>query len=478
MHNDESTIRSQHVGFTYDGAGEPAVHDINLAVETGECVMLCGASGCGKTSYTRIINALVPSFFHGSFSGRQYTCGLDTADISIDQLTPLVGSVFQNPKTQYFNANTTDELAFPAENMGLDPDEINRRVAEVCERFGIAHLMDRSIFHLSGGQKQRIAMAAAVVLSPKLVVLDEPTSNLDAAAIADMRQMIEEMKAQGMTVVVAEHRLAWLNGVADRYVVFDGGRIVQDYAAEEFLHLGTGCIAAMGLRALDLEPYRAKISLLDQPADSSDAVVRTRGLRIGYRGREAFARSVPDMAFHAGQIVGVMGGNGCGKSTLVRTLTGLLGPLAGAVELHGKPAKPHDLTRAGFMVMQDVNYQLFSDGVRDELLIGLDDTNQQIVDQANKVLASLDLAPFVERHPMSLSGGQKQRVAIASALMSGKEFIVLDEPTSGLDRFHMEQVGRLLRQLANQGKAIAVVTHDEELAAGWCDRVINLERSL
>ncbi|NMM94270.1 ABC transporter ATP-binding protein [Bifidobacterium oedipodis] len=478
MNNDDPTIRSQHVEFTYDGAVEPAVHDTSLAVEPGECVVLCGASGCGKTTYTRIINALVPSFFHGAFSGRQYTCGLDTAGISIDQLTPLVGSVFQNPKTQYFNANTTDELAFPAENMGYTPEEINRRIGEVCERFGIAHLMDRSIFRLSGGQKQRIAMAAAVVLSPKLVVLDEPTSNLDAAAIADMRQMIEELKAQGMTVVIAEHRLAWLNGVADRYVVFDGGRIVQDYAAEEFLSLGAGCIAAMGLRALDLEPYRAKIRLLDQPVESSDAVVRTRGLRIGYRGREAFARPVPDMAFHAGQIVGVMGGNGCGKSTLVRTLTGLIEPLAGAVELHGKPAKPHDLTRAGFMVMQDVNYQLFSDGVRDELLIGLDDTNPQIVDQANKVLASLDLAPFAERHPMSLSGGQKQRVAIASALMSGKEFIVLDEPTSGLDRFHMEQVGRLLRQLADQGKAIAVVTHDEELAAGWCDRIINLERSL
>lgn len=180
----------------------------------------------------------------------------------IDRLTPLVGSVFQNPKTQYFNANVTDELAFPAENIGLPAEDINRRITAVAERFGIGHLLHRSIFHLSGGQKQRIAVAAATMLGPRVVVLDEPTSNLDANAIADMRAMIEQMKDEGLTIVIAEHRLAWLNGVADRYVVFDGGHIVQDYEADEFLSLSPGCVAAMGLRALDLQPYRRRIAAL------------------------------------------------------------------------------------------------------------------------------------------------------------------------------------------------------------------------
>lgn len=471
------TIASRGISFTYDHAAEPALRDITLTVPAGECIVLCGASGCGKTSYTRVANGLIPSFFHGAFAGNQTTCGLDVETVPIDRLTPLVGSVFQNPKTQYFNANVTDELAFPADNIGLPAEDINRRITAVAERFGIGHLLHRSIFHLSGGQKQRIAVAAATMLGPRLVVLDEPTSNLDANAIADMRAMIEQMKDEGLTIVIAEHRLAWLNGVADRYVVFDGGHIVQDYEADEFLSLSPGCVAAMGLRALDLQPYRRRIAALaSSPAadECTSVLLGTHNLTIGYKGKDGFTRAIPDLRFRAGEITGLMGNNGCGKTTLVRTLTGLIKPVSGRIELNGVPAKPRDLTRAGFLVMQDVNYQLFSDSVREELLIGLDETDAGITAQANQVMADLDLAAFAERHPMSLSGGQKQRVAIGSALMCGKDLIILDEPTSGLDRYHMEQVGELLRQLASQGKAILVVTHDEELAAGWCDRIVNL----
>ena len=517
--------KTDNVSFRYEHAQETALRNVSLGVHQGQCIVLCGASGCGKTTYSRIVNGLVPQFFHGEFTGRQITCGLDAATVPIDRLTPLVGSVFQNPKTQYFNANVTDELAFAAENMGLPADDINRRIVSAADRFGIGPLLGRSIFHLSGGQKQRIAMAAASVLDPRLMVLDEPTSNLDAHAIADMRVMIERMKADGLTIVIAEHRLAWLNGVADRYVVFDGGRIVREYEASEFLALSPGCIAAMGLRTLDLEPYRRRIAQLEKnpagqaysrpvsgdrasrgddtfgtspephasqgamtsPASHASAspsavsdtapLLATRDLAIGYRGRDGFTRRVPDMCFRAGEITGLMGHNGCGKTTLVKTLTGLVKPAGGTIMLNGRKARPRDLTRAGFMVMQDVNYQLFSDSVREELMIGLDETDPTVVAQADRVLADLDLTAFGDRHPMSLSGGQKQRVAIGSALMCGKDLIILDEPTSGLDRYHMEQVGELLRRLAARGKAILVVTHDEELAAGWCDRIINLERN-
>lgn len=499
-------VYSDNMSFIYEHADTPALMNIMLSIPRGQCVVLCGASGCGKTTYSRVVNGLAPQFFHGTFAGSQRTCGLDPAATPIDRLTPLVGSVFQNPKTQYFNANVTDELAFPAENMGLPADEIDRRVNAVAERFGVTGLLDRSIFHLSGGQKQRIAMAAACMLDPRLVVLDEPTSNLDQAAIADMRVLIEAMKARGLTIVIAEHRLAWLNGVADRYVVFDGGRIARQYEADEFLALSPGCIAAMGLRALDVGPYRRRIAELEtrsgaqqglspnsggrttpgssrlgnEPSSgmrNSEPLLSTRDLVIGYRGRDGFTRHIPDLEFHAGDIIGLMGRNGCGKTTLVRTLTGLGKPISGSVALSGRTAKPRDLTRAGFLVMQDVNYQLFSDSVREELMIGLDETDPAVSAQANRVLVDLDLSRFADRHPMSLSGGQKQRVAIGSALMCGKELIILDEPTSGLDRYHMEQVGELLRGLAAQGKTILVVTHDEELAAGWCTRIVNLERT-
>lgn len=494
------------VSFRYDLAdadggvrggadGTPAALDgVSLRVAPGECVVLCGASGCGKTTLTRVANGLVPSFFHGGFAGTCLTCGLDAARVPIDRLTPLVGSVFQNPKTQYFNADSTDELAFPCENMGMGTEAVNRRVAQVAARFGVEGLLDRDLMRLSGGQRQRIAMAAANMLDPRLVVLDEPTGNLDAAAIEDMRVLVRRMKDSGVAVLVAEHRLAWLNGIADRYVVFDGGRIVRSYAAGDFLALAPDEIAGMGLRALDLEPCRRRVRALAVAGDedgSGAPLLRTRGLIVGHdrrrrrprfgfggagRGADrSFRRVVGDLTLRRGLIVGLMGRNGCGKTTLARTLTGLAKPLEGSIELEGREVGPHALTRAGFMVMQDVNYQLFSASVREELMIGFGADDSDARSRCDTILDALDLTAFADRHPMSLSGGQKQRVAIGAALMCGKDLIVLDEPTSGLDRLHMERVGGLLRRLADGGRAVLVVTHDEELAAGWCDRIVMLD---
>ncbi|KFI50740.1 ABC transporter ATP-binding protein [Bifidobacterium biavatii] len=547
---------------------ELALSHVNLTILPSETVMLCGQSGCGKTTVTRLINGLIPNFFHGSLTGSQTICGLGgdietaddannanmTAPVPIEALVPLVGSVFQNPKTQYFNADTTSELAFPCENIGMEPAAIRARVDDIAQRFNIGHLLDRSVFKLSGGEKQRLAVAAATMLHPRIIVMDEPTSNLDATAMRDLHDMVAALKRDGVTVVIAEHRLAWCADLIDRYVRCDGGTIAGEYTAAEFSALPPQQLESWGLRALDLTPYRAElraktgatgVAPADVPqssatpsveladatpsAKSLDAsiaasaspvidsasrhsstlgtqqrpsignnapIITTRNLVVGYR--HAFRRDVADLALRGGEIVGLMGRNGAGKSTLVRTLCGLQKPLAGHVLLHGKPAKPAALTRAGFLVMQDVNYQLFADSAREELLLGLGDANDAIRqpidlsstttspatprlhpatlgEQADRVLESLDLLPFAERHPMSLSGGQKQRLAIASAIMCGKELIVLDEPTSGLDRAHMMQVGALLRRLADEGRAVLVVTHDEELAALWCDRIIDLD---
>ncbi|MBW3079061.1 ATP-binding cassette domain-containing protein [Bifidobacterium sp. 81T8] len=306
-----------------------------------------------------------------------------------------------------------------------------------------------------------------------------------------------------------------------------------EYTAAEFEALPAQQLESWGLRALDLAPYRvalrAKTGVDDvepsagprsaatrsvepsgasaissaapvtaparqrpsapaslfapqtghQPSSNTGGVpvIATHDLVVGYR--RAFRRGIADLTLHGGEIVGLMGRNGAGKSTLVRTLCGLQKPLAGRVPLHGDPARPAALTRAGFLVMQDVNYQLFADSAREELLLGLGDAGDATLGkQTDRVLAELDLLPFAERHPMSLSGGQQQRLAIASAIMCGKELIVLDEPTSGLDRAHMMQVGALLRGLSDRGKAVLVVTHDEELAALWCDRIIDLDDNL
>ena len=465
-------IESKNLSFQYRGGEQKALEDITLSVPPGSCVMLCGKSGCGKTTFSRMLNGLSPSFFQGELSGSCTAAGRAAGKSSIEEYVPVVGSVFQNPKTQYFNVDTTAELAFPCENSGLPPGEIRRRVEACVRRFGLEKLIGRSIFHLSGGEKQRIAFGAACMLGPELLVLDEPTSNLDQQAIFHLHDMIAQMKLAGVTIVMAEHRLAWACDLVDRYYFFENGRLQEQWDAAAFQALPLEKIAAMGLRLLDLgrcrEQVNAKIADRRPPREP---VISADSLEIGY-GRKKKVIQIRGFTLSAGEIVCLMGHNGVGKSTLAKTLCGLLKPLSGTIRWHGAPAPARERMRRSFLVMQDVNYQLFSDSVREEVLLGAAHP-----EQCDEVLASLGLLELAEMHPMSLSGGQKQRVAIASAMLAGKELIVFDEPTSGLDGYHMAQVGALLENLKRQGKTVLVITHDEELAAGWCDRILSLEEN-
>lgn len=462
-------IESQQISFTYQGAEAPSLRAVDLTAEQGHCVVLCGMSGSGKTTFSRLLNGLCPMFFSGSLEGACRFESLTAGEAPVEAYVPLVGSVFQNPKTQYFSTDTTAELAFPCENAGLPPEEIKARIREKSEAFEIEALLGRSIFHLSGGEKQQIAFAGATMLGPKLLVLDEPTSNLDAGAIERLRGMALRMKEQGVTLVIAEHRLAWLKGLADRYVLFEDGRVSKVWDAEAFDLLAPEFLNEQGLRSNDLAGYKARALAKEKaPCPAAAPLLEIKDLKIGYSKKKPL--SPPDLALYAGEITGLMGLNGTGKTTLAKALCGLLKPFSGQILLKGKKASCRALTAGAYMVMQDVNYQLFSDSVKEEVLLGA--SRPELCDE---VLESLGLQAFSERHPMSLSGGQKQRVAIASAILSGKDLIVLDEPTSGLDFRHMRQVGLWLEQLKAMGKAVLVITHDEELAALCCDRVIRLK---
>lgn len=476
--------------FAYSGEGA-ALHGVSLDVRAGELVMLVGPSGCGKTTATRLINGLAPEHFTGTLTGHACTGGLEAGRAPLESYARVVGSVFQNPKTQYFHARSTDELAFPCENAGMPAPRIRERVRQVAARFGIDDLLDRAIVDLSGGQQQRLAAASAAVLEPAVMVLDEPTSNLDAASMERLHGMIAALKADGVAIVIAEHRLAWCTDLVDRYCVFGGGELLGTYTAREFEALPAARREAWGLRALDVSEDRAQIAALSHlecPAGGAP-VLSTRGLEVGYRkrgmlrrGRGAvFSLRIPDVDVYGGQIVGSMGHNGAGKSTFARTLCGLQAPLAGTIELDGEPARASALSHAAALVMQDVHYQLFAESVRVEVMLetvqrgGGEHELAAAREQCDALLGELDLLDVADRHPMSLSGGQKQRLAIAVALMGKKRFVVLDEPTSGLDRAHMMQVGALLRELADRGVAVLVITHDDELAAHWCDRIIALD---
>jgi len=462
-------IISNDVSFQYLHTEEPFLKDINLEVKQGECVLICGASGSGKTSFSRLLNGISPHYVEGELSGHLQTLDLKAPEADIEEYVPVVGSVFQNPKTQHFTVDTTSELAFPLENMSYDPDYIREQIAEKAEAFQIEHLLDRNIFQLSGGEKQQIAFVAANMLEPDVLILDEVTSNLDQKAIERIHHMVGLLKERGMTIVIMEHRLAWTKNLVDRYIMFEDGHIAKKWTASEFNQLSNETLHELGLRSMNLDSHRARIQAKKmEQAVTSDSVLETNDLDIGYANR----RVLKDLDFHfkSGEITGLMGANGTGKSTLANTLTGLQKPLAGDVLWDGRRVSAKELIKKSYLVMQDMNYQLFSDSVEEEVLLGAEHPEYM-----EDVIAALNLSEYQDRHPMSLSEGQKQRVAIASALLSGKEIIIFDEPTSGLDYHHMERFGNLLEDLKSSGAVILVITHDEELASVWCDSIIELE---
>jgi energy-coupling factor transport system ATP-binding protein len=465
----KQAITSHGVSFKFLHTEEPFLKDLHLEVEKGECVLICGGSGSGKTSFSRLLNGISPQYIEGELTGHLQTLHLNAETSDIEEYVPIVGSVFQNPKTQHFTVNTTSELAFPLENMGFDPDDIRKKIIQKTKTFEIEHLLDRDIFQLSGGEKQQIAFVTANMLEPSVLILDEVTSNLDQEAIARIRIMVQLLKARGVTIIILEHRLAWTKDLVDRYILFEQGTIKKQWAAADFIQLSNEELYQMGLRSLDLSNHREKIQAKKSTSTStSNGLLQTKNLTIGY-GKKKVLEDL-HLSFYPGQVTGLMGANGRGKSTLANTLTGFQSSLAGEIYWAGQKMTAKQLLQKSYLVMQDMNYQLFSDSVEDEILLGA-----QTPEAAEEVMATLNLSFYKERHPMSLSEGQKQRVAIASALLSGKEIIIFDEPTSGLDYEHMERFGRLLQYLKETKAIILVITHDEELAAKWFDSIIELK---
>lgn len=460
-------ILFKDLSFSY--MKEPILKNINVTIKPGECILLCGKSGCGKTTFTRILNGLIPTFYSGNLQGFSKVFDLESTSHPIEDYVSVVGSVFQNPKTQYFNMDTTSELAFPCENIGMPPEQIRQRVFARAKEFNISHLLHQNIFHLSGGQKQSIAFVCANMLDPKLLVLDEPTSNLDEDSIQVLHDFISHIKKKGITIVIAEHRIAWVKDLVDRFLYFDNGEITHDWSLLQIQNYSTNQLSDFGLRSLDMIPFKQRIK--EKKKDSNaEILLSTNNLIIGYDQKNPI-RTIDSFALYKKEIACLMGKNGVGKTTLIKTICGLIPPLSGTIHFENKPMKKNNLLNHCFLVMQDVNYQLFSDSVKDEILLGVSNTENY-----QKIIEALDLTTLENRHPMSLSGGQKQRVAIACAMMSNKPIIIMDEPTSGLDYYHMMKFGQLIQDLKEAGRSVLIITHDEELAANWSDRIIYLKK--
>jgi len=438
--------RVDHLSFAYPGGGA-ALQDVSLAVEPGELVVLLGPSGSGKSTLLRALAGLVPHFHGGRFSGSVEVAGMDTRVRRPAELAGAVATLFQDPEDQVVMTRVENEVAFGLENLGLPPAEIPARASAALAAVGATHLAGRAVAELSGGELQRVCLAATLALEPRLLLLDEPTSQLDPEAA---RALLDLARRSGIAVVCSEQRPALPLERADRVVFLDGGRVLLDAPRERALEW---------LRA-------------ERPAWTEPRSVHGRG-----SARELACR-VADMSFaypnghvalehqslelRRGEIVALVGANGSGKTTLAKVAAGLLESQGGSVVRHG---------RAGYL-SQDPGRYLVAERADEEVALGVGGN----LERARTALAAVGLAAAADRHPRDLSSGERERLALAAVAVIEPDLLVLDEPTRGVDPERKAELADRLRREAPR-RATLVVTHDLVFAAAVADRVVSLDES-
>jgi energy-coupling factor transport system ATP-binding protein len=496
-----SELILDRVTYTYPGGARPALAEVSLRVEPGEFVVLAGGSGSGKSTLLRAAAGLVPHFHGGEFAGRLVAGGLDSHEHGPAALSAVAGSLFQDPETQVVMGTVRAELAFPLENRGWGVAAVARGVEEAALALGVAALLDRSTHELSGGELQRVALGAALAGRPRLLLLDEPTSQLDPVAGDELLGVLRRVNEEwGTAVVLAEHRLERCLAAADRVIALEDGAVTIDADPRGFLEQappalqtpGARLFAAAGLTPPPVAVKDARAALrarglggaqgtpsvpaaadgLPARADSLSAPAHGRlstspraRLRrrsktppaLAFRGvwletprGPAVLRGV-DLAVAPGERVALMGRNGAGKSTLLRLAAGLSEPTRGRVERSGRVS----------LLLQNPGDYLVAERVGEELPAA--------------ALESAGLAALADRHPRDLSGGERQRLALAIVLQGEPPAVVgLDEPTRGMDRARKHALAAHLRELAERGVAVLVATHDAEFAAEWAERTVLL----
>jgi energy-coupling factor transport system ATP-binding protein len=462
-------IRVENLSVWYGDL--PALLNVSFEVEQGECILVTGPSGCGKSTLGRVLTGLIPQVIPAELSGSVQVAGLDVAAHTPAEISATVGTVFQDPSTHLFHLKVADEVAFGPQNLGLPRDEIERRSRWAMETLGLLELADRKPTDLSGGQKQRLAIASALAMQPKVLVLDEPTASLDVPGTRSVVAALEELQRKyGLTIVLMEHRLAEVRNLADQVLVLDRGQAV---AAGTFDHvLGDHrLLQQYGLRRPTEEPLTPWAELLSPNGSHPERVqplLTVRDVSAGYRGRAVVEQVSLDI--YPGEFIALVGDNGAGKSTLALAIAGLLKPLHGEIRFQGKsrPRPGLDIS----LLFQNPADQLFTDSVEEELAFGPRNLRCYEPEWEKQVLESADLESLRRRKPFSLSVGQQQRTALASCLSLRPRLVILDEPTLGQDWGHLQQLMDFILALNRQGTAILLITHDYKLVYRYAQRVI------
>jgi len=460
-------VRLEHVSYAYPFQPREAVSDFSLCVKAGEAVLITGASGCGKSTVVRLINGLCPHFFNGRLTGRVLVNGRDNTDRRLSDIARDAGTLLQDPEHQFFATTVEDEIAFAHEWRETSAFAIRRKVDGAAARFGLDHLLHQAIHVLSEGEKQKVALAGALSMEPGVLVLDEPTANLDPEATVQLAAMLSDLKRAGMAIVIVDHRLYWLESVVDRAIVMDNGRIA---AEGDFAILADAAVRERcGLRTSRVSDCRASL-----PAPGAHAAhVQVEGLSFGYTPEAELFRDV-SFCLPSG-ITALVGGNGAGKTTLARLLTGLCTARRGQFTLRGVAVPPRRLPGRAAIVLQNTDHQLYMKSVREELEVSARSVRKH-ADRAGieACLRAFDLPELAGRHPQSLSGGEKQRLVIACAMIRQPDIVILDEPTSGLDGRNMRLIAAAMRAAAAHGACVLLISHDLELIGLCCEQALRI----
>ena len=458
-------IEIRELSFKYKGGFNYSLKGINLNVKKGECILLCGRSGCGKSTLLKLMNGIIPEFYNGDISGSVMVNGMNTFTAPIYKLSKNVGSVFQNPKTQFYTTNTTDEIAFGLENYGIEREVINKRIEEVEKELHLENLMNKNIFNLSGGEKQKIAIASIYALNPEIFILDEPSSSLDIKSMKELSLTIKKLKSLGKTIIIAEHRLWYLKDIVDRAIYLEDGKIIREYSMDEIENLSEDERMRTGLRHSD---YKAIRMFDDYKTSNKEVLLELKNLIFKRNTRTIL--SIEDLKFCYGNIIGIVGENGIGKSTLAKIICGLYKENKGKILRDNENLNKKSRLNESLLIMQEVNCQLFTDSVKDEIVLTSNIKDNNVLDTC---LIDMELKNMSDRNPHTLSGGQKQRVIILSALLSDKKILFFDEPTSGLDYRNMKIVAKNIKKVKEEDKLVLIISHDVEFLESVCDEVID-----
>ena len=496
-------IEVDNLSFTYANDTAPAISNISLEIGESEIVLVTGPSGSGKSTLCRCFNGLIPHFYGGTISGRLRVCELDPHRTSTRVMAEKVGMVFQDPENQLVTTDVEHEIAFGLENIGLSKQIIAKRIEETLDTVGIDHLRRKNIESLSGGEKQKVAIASVLALHPDILVLDEPTSELDPKGAEEVLQLVQRLNSDlGITVILIEHRIDRVVPFMDRVLYMDQGRIIFDgsprdwvefvstkkeYGLPQFLEMGETLLAKGYIDTIPLSVKEGRQKL--EPIFShhwkgcsetqigrechegqASPVVQFSKVWFRYEDGTVALRDV-NLSIPQGQFVAVIGRNASGKSTLAQHINGILKPTKGKVfidKVDTNQVSAAKLSRKVGYVFQNPNLHLFADTVEEEVAFILHNQGVKPSDIEKKVgdvLATFDLIDIKDKYPRSLSGGEKQRVALASVLVGSPKILVLDEPTRGLEHRRKQMLLDHLEQFHKRGGTVLLITHDIELVS-------------